>query len=263
MMVKRIPLTPSVIGLVLAYVILYIWQPGETRVLNLVTDLLTALLALLASCLAYKASRLFEAGTAARRAWLLFSVGLAAMTTAELVWAYYHIVLDQQIPFPSPADILWAMSYIPILISLILQYRALGVQASRRRKLTVAAGCFTVLIIALATSVWPALSRAGQIATMDLLINLYYLLGDLSIAFIAILSLLFLRNGLVSRPWQYMVFSVLLFIIAELAFFYSSANDLYATGRNLISGIVDVVYLSAYVMAAAGGYRQLTLHLAT
>ena len=259
---KRISLTPSVIGIVLVYALLYVWQPGEIRVLNVVTDLLTALLALLASFLAYKASRIFDADTAARRAWLLFSTGLAAMTTAELVWAYYHIVLDQQIPFPSPADILWAMSYLPIMASLILQYRALGVRASPRHKLIIAAACLMVLLIALATFVWPALSQPGLIATVDLLINVYYLLGDLSIAFVASLSLLFLWKGLVSSPWQYMVVSVLLFVVADLAFFYASANALYATGSNWVSAIVDVFYLAAYVLAAAGGYRQLTLHLA-
>lgn len=260
-MTKRTWLTPGIIGLILAYTGLYVWQPGGVRVLNIVTDVLTALFALLASFLAVKARWMFEPGTAARRAWLLFGIGMAAMAAAELVWAYYHVVLDQPIPFPSPADILWAVSYLPILASLIVQYRALGVQASRRRKLIVAAVCLMVLIIALATSVWPALSQPGQIAAVDLLINMYYLLGDLSIAFIAILSLLFLWKGLVSRPWQYMVTSVLLFVIADLTFFYGSANELYATGSNVVSGIVDVVYLSAYVMAAAGGYRQLTLHL--
>ena len=148
-----------------------------------------------------------------------------------------------------------------MLVSFILQYRALGVQASRRRKLGVAALYGSVLIIALTVTVWPAFSRPGQVATLDLLINAYYLVGDLSIAFIAILSLLFLWNGLVSRPWQYMVTSVLLFVIADLTFSYGSANGLYATGSNALSGVVDVAYLSAYVMAAVGGYRQLTLHL--
>jgi hypothetical protein len=89
----------------------------------------------------------------------------------------------------------------------------------------------------------------------------YYLGGDLSIAYIAVLSLLFLRKGLVSRPWQYMATCVLLFVIADLTFFYASANDLYATGSNFVSGSVDVLYFAAYVLAAAGGYRQLTLHL--
>jgi len=93
------------------------------------------------------------------------------------------------------------------------------------------------------------------------LLNAFYLAGDVCIAIIATLSLLFLWKGLVSRPWQYMVVSVLLFVVADVTFSYGSANDLYATGTNVLSGIVDVFYLAAYVLAAAGGYRQITLRL--
>jgi hypothetical protein len=260
-MPKKTWLTPSIISLVLAYGVLYVWQPGGVRVLNMVTDALSVLFALLASFLAVRASRMFEPRAASRRAWLLFGTGMATMVVAELLWMYYHDILDQPLPFPSPADILWAISYVPVLASLILQYRALGVQVNRRREVSVAALYLSVLIIALAVSVWPAFSRPGQVATLDFVINIYYLVGDLSIAFIATLSLLFLWNGLVSGPWQYVVTSVLLFVIADLTFSYGSVNGLYATGSNVLSGVVDIAYLSAYVMAAAGGYRQMTLHL--
>jgi hypothetical protein len=260
-MLKRTWLTPSIIGFVLVYGALYLWQPGGAWVLTLVTDVLSVLFALLATGLALKASRMFESGTASRRAWLFFGAGMAAMAIAELVWAYYHDVLDQPLPFPSPADILWTISYLPILASLVLQYRALGVQIKRRRKLMAGTLYLSGLIIVLAVAVGPVFFKPGQVATADFLINAYYLVGDLSIAFIAILSLLFLWNGLVSKPWQYMVTSVLLFVIADLSFFYGSANSLYATGSNALSGVVDVAYLSAYVMAAVGGNRQLTLRL--
>ncbi|HSD82516.1 MAG TPA: hypothetical protein VLG46_01580 [Anaerolineae bacterium] len=260
-MMKKTWLTPSMISLVVAYGVLYVWQPGGVRVLGLVTDALSVLFALLASFLAVRARQMFEPGSASRRAWLFFGLGMAAMTAAEFLWAYYHDVLVGPLPFPSPADVLWAISYVLLLVSFILQYRALGVQASPRRKLSVAALYGGVLISALAVSVGPAFSRPGQVATLDLLINAYYLVGDLSIGFIATLSLLFLWNGLVSRPWQYILTSVLLFVIADLTFSYGSANDLYATGSNWLSGVVDVAYLAAYVIAAAGGYRQITLHL--
>ena len=258
---QRVWLTPSIIGLVAAYIILYLWQPGGMSVLNAVTDALSVIFALLAAWLAVKASRLFEPGATSRRAWLLFGAGMAAMMVAELVWAYYHDILAQTLPFPSPADILWTISYVPILVSLLLMYRALGVQVDRRRKVSVAALYCGLLIVALVVSIGPAFSQPGQVATLDLLINIYYLIGDLSAAVIATLSLLFLWQGLVSRPWLYMVTSVLLFVIADLTFSYGSANNLYATGSNVISGIVDVFYLAAYMLAAAGGYRQLTLHL--
>jgi hypothetical protein len=100
-MIKRTWLALSILGLVLVYAVLYIWQPGGVRVLNLVTDGLVVLFALLASLLALRASRMFGPDTAPRWAWLLLGTGMAAMTVAELVWAYYHVVLDQSSPFPS------------------------------------------------------------------------------------------------------------------------------------------------------------------
>ncbi len=260
-MMKRTWLTPSIVSLVLMYVVLYIWQPGGVRVLNIVTDALSVAFAVLASILALRASQMFEPGVPTRRVWLLFGVGMTAMAAADLVWAYYHDFLGRQVPFPSPADILWAISYVPVLGSLLLQYRALGVQTSRRRKLIVTALYFIVLVIAFVILLWPAFSNPGQVAGLDILISAYYLIGDLSVAFIATLSLLFLWHGLVSKPWQYIVTSVLLLFVADLAFSYGVAYHLYATGSNILSGFVDVAYLSAFVTAVAGGYRQITLRL--
>ena len=256
---KKTWLMPSIIALLVAYGVLYIWRPGGVSVLSLITDSLSVLFALLASFLAVSARRMFDPGTLSRRAWLFFGIGMAAMATAELLWMYYQVVLNQTLPFPSPADLLWAISYVPILASLILQYRALGVHASRRRKLSVAAPYFGVLLIGLAITVWSGFSGSGQIVSPDVLLNALYLAGDMFIVIIATLSLLFLWKGLVSKPWQYMVISVLLFVIADVTFSYGSANDLYATGTNFLSGVVDVFYLAAYALAAAGGYRQLTL----
>jgi hypothetical protein len=132
---------------------------------------------------------------------------------------------------------------------------------SRRRKIMVTAVYASALVIALVILFGSAFSKPGQISGLELLINAYYLIGDLSLAFIATLSLLFLWRGLVSKPWQYIVTSVLLLFIADLAISYGAANNLYATGSNVFSGFADVVYLSAYMVAVVGGYRQITLRL--
>jgi len=38
-------------------------------------------------------------------------------------------------------------------------------------------------------------------------------------------------------------------------------NQMYATGSNLLSGLVDTIYLAAFAAAAAGAYHQVTLSL--
>jgi hypothetical protein len=260
-MLKRIWLTPaSIIGLLLVYGGLYIWQPGGGEVLLVLTHTSFAVFALLAAILALRASRLFEPGIAARRVWLFFGAGMTVLTVSESLWIYDYFS-GQPAAYPSPVDVSWAIGFVPILASLVLQYRALGVQISRRRKLTVLAVYLGVLALILVILLGYILSNPGNAAVMQLLIIAYYLVGDFGVAYLATLSLLFMGQGLVSRPWQYMVVSILLFAVAGLAFSYGVWTSTYVTGSTLLSGIVDVAYLSGYIMAAAGGYRQITLSL--
>jgi len=247
-------------GVLVVYVGLYVWQPGGPRVLLLITDVCFVAFAWLAAALALKASRVFEVGVAARWAWLLLSAGMLVLGTAELLWTY-HNFLDLPVSFPSAMDVLWAMGYLPVLASLLLQYRTLGVQVSRRRKWTVLAIYLGVLLVAFIPLLGSILPNPGQAVVMQLLISAYYLIGNLSVAFVAALSLLFLGQALVSRPWHYIFISILLFAVAGLTFSYGEWSSLYETGRNFLSGVVDVAYIAAYLMAAAGGYRQLTLRL--
>ncbi len=258
---KRAWLTPTTIGGLLAlYSVWYLWQPGGAMVLLVVTHVLFAVFALLAAILALKASRMFEPGVASRRVWLLFGAGMSVLTFSESLWIVYYLA-GQQISYPSAVDISWGIGFVPVLASLVLQYRALNVQLSPSRKRSILAIYAGVLLIIVALSVEYILSHPGEVAVMQLLVGAYYLVGDLSVAFLATLSLVFLGGGLVARPWVYMVISILLFAVAGLAFSYGTWTSLYVTGNNFLSGVVDVAYLSGYMLAAAGGYRQLTLRL--
>jgi len=261
-MMKKTWLIPaSIVGLIMLYAALYAWQPGGVRPLKILSDTLLATFGLLATVLALKASQMFEPGVASRRVWLLFGVGMAILTAAQFLWAFYPAFLGQAESYPSLADLLWAIGYIPVFASLLLQYRALGVGTSLRLKLTVFAAYSIALVIAFVILVLPTLSQSGQATAIEILVIVYYLVGDLGMAFIATLSLLVLWNSLVGRPWQCIVISMLLVAAADLMFSYGLLNDLYAIGRNLFSGVVDTIYLSAYVVAAAGAYRQVTLSL--
>jgi hypothetical protein len=261
-MMKKTWLIPaSIAGLIVLYAALYAWQPGGVRLLKILSDTLFAMFGLLATALALKASQMFEPGMASRRVWLLFGIGMAVLTAAQFLWTFYHVFLGQAEPYPSLADLLWAIGYIPVLASLLLQYRALGIGTSLRLKLTVFAAYSIALIIAFFILALPILSQPGKATAIEILVSVYYLIGDLGMAFIATLSLLVLWNGLVGRPWQYIVISMLLVAAADLMYSYGLLNNLYAIGGNLFSGVVDVTYLSAYVVATAGAYRQVTLSL--
>jgi hypothetical protein len=258
---KQIRSIPAgIISLLLIYGGLYAWQPAGPVGLLVLTHVGFAVFAFLATLFAARAVRMFEPGMISRRVWLLFGAGLTVLTVSESLWLVVYFS-GQPAAYPSIVDISWAIGFIPVLISLVLHYRALNVQLSLRRKLIVLAIYLGILVTVLALLLGYILSNPGHVAAMQILISAYYLVGDLGVAFIATLSLVFVGRGLVNRPWRYIVVSILLFAVAGLAFSYGTWTDLYATGRNLLSGIVDTAYLAGYVLAAAGGYRQVTLRL--
>ncbi len=90
----------------------------------------------------------------------------------------------------------------------------------------------------------------------------FYLIGNLTLAFIASLSLIVVWDGLIGRPWLAITIGMLLFALSDTAFAYAAWVGAYAVGRNWISGVIDVVYLGAYLSIALGAYRQATLSLA-
>ncbi len=258
---KRARLTPiTILILLMVYGIVYIWQPGGSALLLVLTHFAFAMFAFLGAGLAWLASRMFESGVVARRVWLFLSAGLTILTGSESLWLIFY-VLRQPLAYPSVVDVSWAIGFIPILVGLVLQYRALNVRLSKRRQQSILAAYLGVVLVSLALSLDFVLSHPGDAAVMQLLVGAYYLVGNLGVVFLATMSLMYLGHGLVARPWIYMVLGILAFAVAGLAFSYGTWTNTYLTGSNALSGVVDVAYLAGYVLIAAGGYRQVTLHL--
>lgn len=261
-MTKKTWLTPiSIVGLMTLYALVYAWQPWGDRPLKILTDTLYVTFTLCAAILAFIASRRFEPGVRARYVWLLLGVGMAVVASAQVLWTFQHTLLNKAGTFPALIDLLWSIGYIPILASLLLQYRALGVGTSLRFKLMVLAIYLIALVGAAAILGWTTTPDPSRVTTTEILVIAYYLVGDLGLVFTATLSLAILWNGLVGRPWQYIVISMLLLAMADLTFAYGVLNQMYATGSNLLSGLVDTIYLTAFATAAAGAYHQITLSL--
>lgn len=259
-MIKRASFSTISAAVITAYTILYLWQPGGQRPLTIIANLLTALSALLAAACTLQAARTFERGEPQRRVWLILGSGLTLWTIAELIWAYYEIILEQQPPYPSMADLPWAVAYAPLFLGLLFQYRALGVQVEPRRRNVALLIYALALIIIFVLVLWPILTTPGESLIVQFL-NVLYPVGDLSIAFIATLSLLVLAGGLLGRPWQYIALGMLMFTLADLVYIYADWNDAYATGSNLLSGFTDIVYVASYLVTALGARHQATLTL--
>jgi len=244
------------------FIAVNIWQPGGIRLLEVLSDGLDLGAALLATVFSFAAGARFDRGLAQRRAWFLLGTGMALWTVAECIWTYLHIGAGLGVPYPSFADIIWAIGYAPLILGLALGYRSLGVRLRTRQRI-VAVVVYAVLLAALAGWMLAPMCRdlpAGSWA--EALVGSYYLIGNLTLAFVASLALIVVWDGLIGRPWLSITIGMLLFALSDTAFSYAAWVGIYAVGRNWISGVIDVVYLGAYLSIALGAYRQATLSLA-
>lgn len=250
-------------GVVAAHIILNAFQPGGATVLELASDALATAIALLGAVLAFSAASRFERRGPQRRAWSLLGLGLLLWALAEMVWAYYQLNLSvgEDLPYPSPADVLWAAGYAPLILGVFLGHRSLGVRLSLRQR-TAAVSLYALLLVLLAGGLLaPMFFSQPGVPWSEAFLGVYYLVGDLTLAFIATLSLVVLWDGLVGKPWLPIVIGALLFAISDSAFAYAAWMGAYSTGVNLLSIAIDVTYVAAYVAITLGAYRQVTLRL--
>jgi hypothetical protein len=253
----------ATLGLVAAFIALYAWQPGGPAVLELVSDGLAAALALLGSVLALISASRFDPRVPQRYVWLLLGLGLLLWALAEALWAYYQIDIGVgvDVPYPSPADVLWAAGTGPIILGVFLGHRSLGVRLSSRQR-AAAVGVYAILLTALAGGLLaPMFFSQPAVPWAEAFLGVYYLVGDLTLAFIATLALVVLWDGLIGRPWLPIVIGALLFAISDTTFAYAAWIGIYSTGANLLSAVIDVAYLAAYASIALGAYRQVSLRL--
>src|SRR5688572_29976722 len=104
---------------------------------------------LMAAIFAWTNARAFEPGNPVRPAWRLLAAGCVAFFLAQLSYAPYQLVLNQDPPFPSLADVLFMLAYplfVAALFSFIRGYQAAGYPVGTARTRwaiagTVAAAC--------------------------------------------------------------------------------------------------------------------------
>ncbi len=251
-----------ILAILLTFIGVYVWQPGGTRVLEVVSDGLYLGAAIVAAILALLASSRFDHGLPQRRAWMLLGTGLALWAVAECIWMYFQIGAGREVPYPSVADVIWGIGYVPLILGMYLGHRSLGVRLSTRLRI-VAVVVYAALLAALAA--WLVAPMCGDLPAgswAEAFVGSFYLIGNLTLAFIATLSLIVVWDGLIGRPWLSIAIGMLLFALSDTAFAYAAWVGHYAVGRNGISGAIDVVYLGAYLSIALGTYRQATLSMA-
>ena len=179
------------VGLVVcATVVCGVWiglRIGGGRVTLWVDDAATPLAALIACVLCLRA-RARHVGRM-RLFWTLLGCATACWTFAEILWGYYALILDVEVPAPSWAD-LGYLSAIPLTVAALVVHPATKGSGTRKAR-----SVFDGLVIATAllflswTLVLGPLWRSSDLGTWAGVVNLAYPFGDVVIVFFIVLAI--------------------------------------------------------------------------
>ncbi|MEY2426917.1 MAG: hypothetical protein QOI61_2489 [Actinomycetota bacterium] len=215
---------------------------GGTHVTTWVDDAATALAALTAAGLSLRASR----RRPQHRAFFgLLGLSLACWALGEVIWAFYEVVLQVEVPFPSIAD-LGYLSAIPLAVAAMALYPTTEHSRATTRIRSVLDALIiatSVLFVSWAFVLAPALHEGGA-SVFETFVSLAYPVGDVVIASVAIMALH--RGRVLERlPLVLVAVGMLANAVSDSVYAYLTQVGKYSSGD-----LIDVGWFAAYLLIA-------------
>jgi len=227
---------------------------------NNLTNVVTALLSV---WLAYRLFRSFHHRESQRLIWGSLLAGLGLWMIAEITWDTYQLMRGIDGPAASPADIAWTLGYLAVICGLVLSLRAFRMRPTKPWQLAALAVFGVFVVLAVVYLIIPALVQAQAGSPYLVFVTVVYPLCDLVMAGLALVLVLVLEGGLLSRPWTAIALGCFFAAVSNLLYAFALSHGIFqvdpAAGLNLISYLVDTSYTFAYVMTALGMYLQARL----
>ena len=215
------------------------------RATNIVVNVVETLVPLIAGVICMRAGRVVSVG---RATWRLGGAGVFAWGLGQAVWSWYEVVLRQEVPFPSLADIGYLT--FPVLASLgIAVYHTRG----RPQRRSVAAGVDGALLAASLCAIsWFALLQglveSGSPTAFDFWLLVAYPVGDVILLTMALHTVAKLRVAPTSLLLLCLGLAVM--AVADSAFVWLVESGSFTTG-----GWVDLAWISAFALIGGAGWQ--------
>jgi len=234
-----------VTGLVGAWIGLRV---GGARVTLWVDDVATPLAALIACVLCFRARA--RHGGRMRLFWSLLGCATAFWTFAEVVWGYYALVLDVEVPVPSWADVGY-LSAIPLAVAALVVHPATRGSGTRKARwvldgLVVA----TALLFLSWTLVLGPLWRSADLSTWTGIVSLAYPFGDVVIVFFIVLAIRGMTGGNRLSLWCLLA-GLLAMALSDSTFTYLTEVANYTSGS-----LIDAGWVAAYLGIALAAFSS-------
>lgn len=168
---------------------------GGEMTTQIFTNLASTVVPLAAAGACAIAARRERGKAAAARGWALLGASALSWALGQAVWAYYELILDRDVPFPSLADVGY-LGAVPFGVMALLSFPTAPVRlAARLRSLLdglIIGG--SLLFVSWALVLGP-LYRAGADGLPSRIIGLAYPLGDVLTISIVLVAAIRARRG--------------------------------------------------------------------
>lgn len=178
---------------------------------------------------------------------LYFSVGLLLQAFGQSAFSYYNMVLGQEIPYPSIADIGYFSSVLFYIFGIISVARITGA-TFKIKELFGMLNAFIIpaLMLAVSYAVFLREYEFDWSAPVRILLDFGYPLGEAFYVSIAVLAFILSRStlgGIMRTPLIILMFALVAQYVAEFNFLTQALHSTWVNG-----GYGDVLYLFAYFM---------------
>jgi len=167
----------------------------------------------------------------------------------ETTWAFYEIVLQFDVPYPSMADVFYLGAYLPASIGMI-QFLWFFRGALTMRK--TAAVLFSGSVIS--GAVWVILLDPIMAESADILTKAFdvgYPLLDAFLIILAIMMSVAYGHGKFAKDWLWIALGMLLQGAGDMAFTYGTLAGWYFSGHP-----IELFYLLSYLSLGLGFAHQ-------
>lgn len=168
-------------------------------------------------------------------------------TAGEILWVYYEVSLQDELPDSSTADVFWLLGYGFIGYHLFKNYRYFG--RTIDRKLVIIVGAMIAAVIAYVSIETISITQMGSVEEISTaIIRISYGIGDFVIIYPALLLVITLRKAkLHFSPWFFISIGLLLTASADVIFAFVSILELIE-----VEWISNLLYDAANMTIAGG-----------
>jgi two-component system, cell cycle response regulator len=243
--------------LLLVNVVVYL--TASEKILLYASDLLPVICSFIAVCGIYHACRGFKSRDFVKVAWLSILIGTILDFLAESTYGILEIgfSVDMNATFPSPADILWCLSYIAYFTGFIMLfsgYRKSGFPLGNIKTQALLSSLYVLLSVTVVYFLLIPIIKDGETDFLTKVFSLFYPIGDIVTVAMAIILLFFISqfgSGLISMPWKMLALGFFFFSISDLLYSYLSWNDTYGNGN-----LIDAGWHLGYLLTGISGLYQ-------